>query len=416
MGDRSGKGPWDVLVLGAGAAGLLAGIRAAASGAATLILEKNSRPGLKILASGGGRCNLTTTLSGAALEARFPDRQGAFLRFALRAFPPARVRAFFEQEGVTTHEEPPDKVFPDAGRASVVLQALVRAYDKAGGVLACGRSAQGVSCQGDAGFRVVTADGIIEARQVVLAVGGKSFRRLGTTGDGYGIAASLGHTVTPLLPALVGLTVSNREIRELAGITLEEVVTEVLIGERVAMRERRPLLFTHRGLSGPGPMNAARLMSDRGAGRLRVDFLPGLTFQELERLVIEATQRNSQARMAAVLPEELPVRLRRFLVRAAGIGAARSAAVLEREERRRLIHAVKAHELTVNGTLGWDRAEVTRGGVALEEVQSRTMESKKVSGLYVIGEVLDVDGPIGGLNFQAAFATGYLAGEAAGKR
>lgn len=403
---------FDVAVLGAGAAGLMAAIRAAELGASTVLLEKNPKPGVKILVSGGGRCNLTTTREGSALLNTFPESQRSFLRPAFRALPPRRLRDWFEARGVGLREEAMEKVFPIAGRASVVLAALVTAARAVGVRLRCGASVQRL----DPGWTVGTGDGDIEARSVILAIGGRSYPKAGTTGDGYSIARALGLRVTPLRPGLVGLRTDDEGLSALAGITVDPARVRLVDRATGATRESwdRPVLFTHDGLSGPGPMNLAGSVGHGDSAWLSIDLCPDLEFEAVDRAVLDASKSRRKT-IPALLPSRLPERLRRALVARAGISDDATAATLPRDARRRLVNLVKGLEVRVLDTLGYDRAEVTVGGVALGELDPKTMAARCVPGLYVCGEILDVDGPIGGFNFQAAFSTGWVAGEAAAR-
>ena len=407
--------PRRVAVLGGGAAGLMAAIRAAERGARVVLIERNRKPGAKILASGGGRCNLTTTREGAALLRAFPERQRRFLEPAFKALPPRRLCAWFEERGVGLHSEAMEKVFPDAGRASVVLDALLTAAAEAGVELACGRRVRDVTPEGD-GFRVVCDTDEIEVDRAILAVGGKSYPKAGTVGDGYAIAARLGLPLERQYPGLVGLLATDPIIDGLAGITVEEATVRLADPEtgRTEARWDRPVLFTHDGLSGPGAMNLAGLIASGGPRSVLVDLLPKTSFEDLDALLVAAAA-TKPCGVVALLPRALPERLRRAVVRAAEVDPATMSSTLGRDARRRLVHRVKTFKVGVTGTLGWDRAEVTVGGVALDAVDRKTMEAHGRARFHVCGEVLDVDGPIGGYNFQAAFATGWLAGEGAAR-
>ncbi|MAG58803.1 MAG: aminoacetone oxidase family FAD-binding enzyme [Planctomycetes bacterium] len=404
----------DVVVLGAGAAGLMAAIRSAESGAGTVLLEKNRKPGVKILASGGGRCNLTTTREGSELLGAFPKPQRRWLTPSLRAFPPRRLRAWFEERGVALQEEAMEKVFPVAGCASVVLEALVTALAASGAELRCRAPVREVA-RGDGGFVVTTPDGEVRARRVVLAVGGKSYPKTGTVGDGYGIARALGHTISSLRPGLAGLVVDDPHLRALAGLTIEDAAVHWMVGDRRITTWRRPVLFTHTGLSGPGPMNFASVVEESGGGKLAIDLMPDASFEEVESGLLDRLRAAPRRGVVASLPTTLPERLRQALVHRAGVGADVIGATLTREHRRRLGHLLKGLEVDAKRSTGWDHAEVTCGGVVRDEVDPKTMASRSCRGLFLCGEILDVDGPIGGYNFQAAFATGWVAGGAAAR-
>jgi predicted Rossmann fold flavoprotein len=399
----------DVAVVGAGAAGLIAAIEAARRGRRTVLLEKNRHPGLKILISGGGRCNLTTTKSGADLEAQYGARRGRFLRHALRSFPPAALRAWIEAAGVPLQEEDLDKLFPVSQRARDVVDALLALAAAAGVVLIAAAPVTAVA-RTDSQFTLATPRGAIACASLVLATGGLSYPKTGATGDGYAFARALGHTVTPTFPALAPLRVDAEWIRALQGIVVHGVpLTSLDGGGRAVTTRVRPILFTHKGLSGPAPMDLAGDVEEAaGRGAVRFDFAPGIAADALEAQWLAAARVHGARRTDSLLPAQLPERLRAALCALAG--ADTTLATITREQRRRLCAAVKDLRVPVAHSLGYDHAEVTRGGVALDEVDPRTMASRVCPGLFVCGELLDVDGPIGGFNFQAAFATGRLAG------
>ncbi|MFO1077760.1 MAG: aminoacetone oxidase family FAD-binding enzyme [Planctomycetota bacterium] len=399
-------------MVGAGAAGLMAAAHAARAGKATVLLEKNERPGLKILISGGGRCNVTTTKQGADLEAEYGLRRGRFLRHALRAYPPSALRAELEALGVGLHEEDLDKIFPDSQRARDVLDALVRLSTTAGAELRLATPVHAITRDARGGFALDTAGGALRAGRVVLATGGLSYPKTGATGDGYAFCRTLGHAPTATFPALAPLAVDAGWVHDLAGIVLVGVDLSVLdAAGRVLRTRNRPILFTHRGLSGPAPMDLSGDVEELGGAVLRFDFAPAIAGEELERQWLAAAAAHGARSVDAVLPKHLPERLRAALL--AEAGAAGMLANLGRDARRRLLAAVKDLRVPVAHSLGYAHAEVTRGGIPLDEIEPRTMQSRRCPGLFVCGELLDIDGPIGGFNFQAAFATGRLAGAAA---
>ena len=400
-----------MLVVGGGAAGLMAAIQAAGRGRRTVLLEKNQRPGLKILISGGGRCNLTTTRQGKDLEAQYGKRRGRWLRHALRAFPPTALRAFVEAAGVPLREEDLEKLFPVSQQARDVVDALLRLSRDAGVELVREAPVTGLARVGD-GFVATTPSGRFAADSVVLATGGLSYPKTGATGDGYAWCRSFGHTITETFPALAPLRVDQRWVHELQGIVLHDVdIACVGADGRETLRRRRPILFTHKGLSGPAPMDlAGDVEEQRGAAQARFDFVPETNREALEQQWLAIVKSHGTRRVDALLPRALPERMRQALVARSGAGADVTLAALSKDARRKLLTAVKDLRVPVPRSLGYAAAEVTRGGVALDEVDARTMQSKLQPGLFVCGELLDVDGPIGGFNFQAAFATGRLAG------
>jgi hypothetical protein len=396
-------------VVGAGAAGLLAARCAAARGRRTLLLEKSPRPGLKILISGGGRCNLTTTRSGDDLERQYGPRRGRFLRHALRAFPPAALRQLIESAGVPLREEDLEKLFPVSQRARDVLDALLQLAAAVGVELRTESPLRALRHDGDA-FVLTTPAATLRSQSVILATGGRSYPKTGATGDGYEFCRQFGHTVTRTVPALAPLAVEAAWVRALQGIVLHDVELAALAADgRVLSVRNRPILFTHKGLSGPAPMDLAGDIEEHGPGaEVAFAFLPGRGAAAVEAEFVAAAQRSGRQRVDSALPRQLPERLRAALCALAG--ADTTLALLPKTARRRLAEALTGLRVPVERSLGFDHAEVTRGGVALDEVDPRSMQSRRRPGLYICGELLDVDGPIGGFNFQAAFATGRLAG------
>ena len=411
----------DLLVVGAGAAGLWAAARAAELGARVLLLEKTPRTGTKVLASGGTRCNLTTTLGADDAARLFGPAGERFLRRAFRALPPSAVRERFHALGVPTIEAPLEKVFPQSQRARDVRDALERRAREAGvaialdaGVLAI----EGTALAGEPCWRVRAPERSFEAPRLLLTPGGMSYARTGTTGDGYAWLRALDLPVVPPVPALVPLASPAPWVRELSGVALQDVTARLVGADGRRLGERaRPVVFTHTGVSGPAAMDlsepVARAQSEgrRAALRLVLDLAPRLEREALRQRLIEAGGRAGAPALGRVLVETLGVPRRIVLALLAQAGAERSvrANALDRATRHAVVEAAKGLSVPVDGTLGFDRAEVTAGGLDLRAVDPATMAVRGRPGLFVCGELLDLAGPIGGLNFQAAFATAELA-------
>ena len=408
---------WDAVIVGAGAAGLLAAIRAAERGRRTLLLEKNTKPGVKILMSGGTRCNLTHATDRAGIVEAFGP-QGKFLYSALAALSPQQVVEIFEAEGVRTKVEDTGKIFPESDRALDVQEALLRRLRRTDCTLALGEPLEEMQLAAE-GFELRTPLRQLFAEKLLVTTGGQSYPGCGTTGDGYRWAADLGHTIVPPRPALVPITVDVPWVRELQGVTIPDVELRVIEPasaggkDRLLTRRRGSFLFTHFGLSGPVALDVSREISGHAEPRklaLVCDFLPTMSEPALVEWFAQQAATAGRKQLASVLPEDLPRRLTTALLAVLSLPPERKAAELSKVDRGRLVKAIKQMLIPVSGTRGFKKAEVTAGGISLDEVDSRTMASKRVPNLYLAGEVLDLDGPIGGYNFQAAFSTGWLAG------
>lgn len=406
---------WDAAIVGGGPAGLMAAIRAAGRGCSTVLIEKNRRPGVKILLSGGTRCNLTHAADAKGIVAAFGPA-GRFLYSALAALGPQQLLEWFAAEGVATKVEPGGKIFPASDRGADVLAALERRTRQSGCSLALGESLVEIVRESE-GFRLTTTKQTLSAKSVLLATGGQSYPACGTTGDGYRWAASLGHSIVAPRTALVPITSHAPWLAPLQGITIPDVIVHVLepqAATRALAKQRGSLLFTHFGVSGPVILDVSRAVSGHPQPNrlvLACDLLPELRKEEILAELNRQTASAGRRRVASLADRWLPRRLVEAVMDRAGVPAERIAAEFSKKEQFRWVETVKGLPIPVAGTMGFRKAEVTAGGVALDEVDSHTMQSRIVPGLFFAGELLDLDGPIGGYNFQAAFSTGWLAGE-----
>lgn len=404
---------WPVITIGAGAAGLVAAERAASRGIRTLLLEKNSKLGVKILMSGGTRCNLTHATDARGIVAAYGP-PGRFLHSALAALSPHDLVALVEAEGVLTKIEETGKIFPISNRAVDILAAFTARLDRSGCEVITEEPLANLERDTDR-FRLTTPSRTLTAERVIITTGGQSYPGSGTTGDGYRWAKALGHTIVPPRPALTPITTSAAWVTSLSGITIPDVQLRLFEprNSKPLDTRRGSLLFTHFGLSGPVALDISRNISGHPQPqtlRLECDFLPETNAALLEENLNSLIQSAGKKQIVALVPDILPKRLAETIVNEAGLAADQKAGELSKSGRAALLQAIKRMPIAVTGTRGFAKAEVTAGGVALDEVDSRTMQSKLVPGLYLAGEVLDLDGPIGGYNFQAAFSTGWLAG------
>jgi predicted Rossmann fold flavoprotein len=400
----------EIVVIGAGAAGFFAATRAAERGRQVVLLEKNRKPAVKILMSGGTRCNLTQATDRRGIVEAFGP-QGRFLHSALAQLGPEELVEKFAAAGVPTKVEPTGKIFPQSDRAADVVAALQQMFRQSGAELILEQPVQQIERRGEQ-FLIHTLGTEWVAEKIILTSGGQSYPGCGTTGDGYAWAKQLGHKIVPPRPALVPLLSDEAWVHALSGVTVPDVGVRIVEGDAQAKPQatgRGSVLFTHFGLSGPVVMNLSRALTarpDSGRWLLVCDLVPALDAQALSAQLTAGKQ--TVLHSAA---QWIPKRLAEAILVQAEVPADCRVAELSKQRRNRLLQLLKRLPIPMRGSQGFKKAEVTAGGVELREVDSKTMQSKLCPNLYFAGEVLDLDGPIGGYNFQAAFSTGWLAGE-----
>ncbi|MEJ2150574.1 MAG: NAD(P)/FAD-dependent oxidoreductase [Chloroflexota bacterium] len=410
----------DLIVIGGGPAGLMAAGQAARQGASVLLLEKMARPGRKLRITGKGRCNLTNVAPVEDFVAHFGEN-GRFLRQAFARFFTPDLLAFFTDLGVETVVERGGRVFPVSEDAKEVVDALV-GWAKAGGVqirtqepaarlLVEGGRVAGVECRSGRAY---------PTRTVVLATGGASYPGTGSTGDGYTIAETVGHTIVPVRPALIPLETAGDIAPRLQGLSLRNVRVSLWVDGKRRAEAFGEILFTHFGVSGPLILSlSGRAVDALHAGKtvdLSIDLKPALDEPTLDARLLRELDRHGKQQVQTMLKTLLPRTLIPVCIDRAGIPAEKPCHQVTAKERKRLLRLLKDLRLEVTGHLPIEAAIVTAGGVALKEVEPRTMESRLVEGLYFAGEVLDLDADTGGYNLQAAFSTGWLAGQSVGAR
>jgi len=376
------------------------------------------KPGAKILVSGGARCNVTNA---RVTERDFWGGKRTVIRRVLNALPVAETIAFFAEAGVTLHEEEHGKLFPDSNRARDVLDALMRALQRSGAGLTAETRATAVEQVGDC-LQVDTSAGRLDARAVVLATGGKSLPKTGSDGAGYEIARRFGHTIVPPVPGLAPLVLAGTPdaIHSALSGVAHDVDVEVRVDGSVAVRLTGALLWTHFGVSGPVVLNASRHWSravqEGRHVRLSLSFFPGERFEQVDaRLAAIAAARGTTS-LGKALASILPASVAGVVVDRLRLDPASALSQLTRADRRRLAHALAGWPLPVVDSRGYNYAEVTAGGVALDEIDPATMESRKCPGLFLVGEILDVDGRIGGFNFQWAWSSARAAAGGVARR
>jgi len=405
----------DLCVIGAGAAGLATAIfTARAAGPLRIVCVDGARRiGAKILVSGGSRCNVTNR---EVTERDFWGGSPRFVRNVLRAFPAGRAIAFFSELGVTLHEEEDGKLFPDSNTSRTVLNALLDEAERLGISVITGERVIALDRHGESFVTTTAAGRLIRSPRAALATGGRSLPKTGSDGFGYELARRLGHRHVDTVPALAPLVFAGWEA--LTGISQPAAMTLRTNGQTAVMLQG-PMLWTHFGASGPVALNVSRHWHrayDSGEPwEVSLNVCPGDTFESLDAWLRELEQIRPRARVATVLAARLPAAVAERWVRTAGIGDELSMAHLSREQRHALVRALLDTTLPIEGSRGFAYAEVTAGGVPLDEVDSATMESRVCPGLYLTGEILDVDGRLGGFNFQWAWSSAWVASQAIGR-
>lgn len=410
---------YELIVIGAGAAGMMAAVSAAQNGISgrhVLVLERNEKCGKKLYITGKGRCNLTNACAIEELFLNVP-RQAKFLYSAFYAFSNEQVIDFFERAGMKTKVERGNRVFPASDHASDVIGTLKRVMDRLGIQVEYGARVRQVLAQDGAVRGVLLADGRhFAAKRVLIATGGKSYPMTGSDGDGYLFAQALGHTITTLRPSLVPFNAAEEDVVSMQGLAPKNVNVQIFAPDhpkKILFEGFGEMLFTHFGVSGPLMLSASSVVNDEiaeGKLILLIDWKPAVCEEQLDQRLVKEFGKNQNKQLKNTLPGLAPSALIPVLIKRSGIPEDKKINEMTREERRALIRCLKAFSVTLTGLRDFREAIITRGGVALKEVNPSTMESRLVRGLYFAGEVLDLDAFTGGFNLQIAWSTGYLAG------
>ena len=406
----------DCIVIGGGAAGMMAAITAASEGAAVTLLERNPKVGRKLYITGKGRCNVTNCCSGEEVLRNTP-RNGKFLYSCMERFPPSEAMIFFEKLGVALKTERGNRVFPASDKAADIIDALLRELRRKKVELLQTR-ATGLLTANGAISGVTTEQGELSCGKVVLATGGMSYPLTGSTGDGYDMARAVGHTIVPPKGSLVPLCSDDPCCPQMQGLALKNTGVKVKNEKgKVVYQDQGELLFTHFGLSGPVILSASAHLRrfDRERYTVCLDLKPALDEEKLDARLLREFEENSNRDFINALGGLLPRAMIPVMVERIGILPETKVHSITRQQRRRLLEQLKCFSIVLTGPRPVEEAIVTSGGIKVSEIDPKTMESKQIPGLFFAGEIIDVDAYTGGFNLQIAWATGHAAGQAAAR-
>ena len=403
---------YDGIIIGGGPAGMFAAITAAGRGQKVLLLERNDRLGKKLLITGKGRCNVTNDCGPQDVLQNTP-RNGRFLYSAMTAYPPEKVKSFFEERGCALKTERGNRVFPVTDKAYSILDCLQNELRRSHVTVKTAR-VKSITVEDGKVTGVQTQNEKIQANWVILATGGASYPTTGSTGDGYAMAAELGHTIVPAEGSLVPLETEGHDCQDMQGLSLRNCGVKLLNAKgKVLYKDFGELLFTHFGVSGPTVLSASCHLKGEGC-RLVIDLKPALEENKLDERIQRDMEMYKNRSMENALTDLLPRSMIPVVLRRLEIDPTMQANSLTRQKRRAMVELLKAFSVTITGKRPVAEAIITSGGVKVSEIDPKTMESKKIPGLYFAGEIIDCDAYTGGFNLQIAWATAYAAGVSVG--
>lgn len=401
---------YDTIIIGGGAAGLIAGVECKRLGKSFLIIERNPRPGKKLVITGKGRCNVTNYNTNLDDLISKYQRNGKFLYGAFSRFSVEDTMKYFEEIlKIPLKVERGKRVFPKSDKAVDIIYALI---EQVGENILPNTSVMEFNMEGNTITSVTTYKGDFKAKKYILATGGKTYPVTGSNGDGYTLAKKVGHTITELKPALVPILCKEQYIKELAGLSLKYVTITAYQNDKKICSKFGEALFTHEGLSGPIVIDMSRDIGDafeNGEVYISIDFKPAIPKEELDRRLQQDLKESGRKNLRTLLKSYLPSSLIPIVVDLSQIPPSTQACDINREQRNTIIDLLKDFKLTVSGLESWDKAIVTSGGVSIKEIDPKTMKSKLIDNLYFAGEIIDVYGPTGGYNLQICWSTGILA-------
>lgn len=402
-----------VVIVGGGAAGMMSGIFAGRNGHEVHLYEKNEKLGKKLFITGKGRCNITNA---SDMDTLFSSviRNPKFLYSGFYSFTNDQVIDFFEELGVRTKIERGNRVFPESDHSSDVISAMSRELKRLGVIIHLHKEVREIQQNSGRCTGILLADGNkVSADACIIATGGISYPSTGSTGDGYRFARDLGHTITELYPSLVPFEVKEQYIQDLQGLSLRNVKAVIYEGEKKIYEEFGEMLFTHYGVSGPLILSASSIIGpllSKENLRLSIDLKPALSFEQLDQRVLRDFEDNKNKQFKNAFDKLFPAKIRPVILEKCNIDPEKKVNEISREDRLGFISLIKGFEMTLTGLRDYREAIITKGGVDVKQIDPGTMESKLISGLHFVGEVLDLDALTGGFNLQIAWSTAYLAG------
>jgi len=407
---------YDLAVIGAGPAGMMAALHASECGARVVLLEKNHMPGMKLLMTGKERCNITNAETDVKTFTASFGKNGRFLLHALYHFGVNETIDFFHKNNLKTKTERGNRIFPESDRSKDVHELFLRLIKKNNITLLTNCTIKNISRKQGIIERIVLDNIEIRAKNYLISTGGLSYPRTGSTGEGYKWAKQMGHTIIKPAPALTPILVKEYWVKELEGLSLKNVRISVYQKNKKQDERFGEALFTVNGLSGPIILDMSKSIGKllvNGQPDLFIDLKPALDVNILDKRILRDLETHKNKSIKNVLPELLPNKLVPVILRSAKIGPEKRCNSITKEERKKLRSLIKQFPFTIKSLLGFNKAVITTGGISLKEVDPKTMRSKIIENLYFAGEVLDLDGPTGGYNLQVCWSTGHLAGESA---
>lgn len=402
-----------VIVIGAGPAGIMAGITAARQNKEVIVIEKNDQIGKKLRITGGGRCNLTNACSISEMIEKTLCN-GKFLYPSFNAFSNMDLIHFVESNGCKVKIESKGKVFPLSDRSQDIIDLFLRVLNQYNAVVRTQHEVKDILTSENTIVGVQLRDGLVlECDSVIIATGGMSYPHLGSTGDGYTFAQTLGHRIVDLKPSLVPIAIKEEWIDDLMGISLKDVRIISKVGNKKKIETEGDLIFTHYGISGPAVLEHSAYLNkyaQSSGSIIKIDLLPSYQYEDLELIFKNESMMNGSKLVRSILGNYLPKNLSSKLLNLLEVEEDLRLRDLSKKDRNKLIHIIKELELTVSSFRSIKEATITSGGIPINEIDSKTMESKVIKGLYFAGEIIDVDAITGGYNLQIAFSTGYVAG------